>query len=113
MTRPRCSGASSLPPGVSLPVPEPLPQPMERGTRALAGARPPTEADLPLTRIADAGLRCMVVSGGHHDGYEAICDAITAQTKARRETIPGAGHLVQDTGDPFNRRLEEFLLESQ
>jgi len=96
--------------GVPLPVPKPLPEPLERGARALRGARSPTEADLPLSAIAKAGLRCLVVSGGHHEGYEAICDAIAEKTRAQRAVIPGAAHLVQDTGEPFNSCLEGFLL---
>ena len=99
--------------GVPLPVPEPLPEQLERGTRALAGARSPTEAELPLATIAQAGLRCLVVSGGHHDGYEAVCDAVAEKTNAQRAVIPGAAHLVQETGEPFNRRFEEFLLKSE
>ena len=97
--------------GVPLPVPEPLPEPLERGTRALVGARSPTEAELPLAAIAESGLPCLVVSGGHHQGYETVCDAIAENINAERAVIPGAAHLIQDTGDPFNRRLEEFLLK--
>ncbi len=59
--------------GAEVPVPTPLPEPLERGARALASARSPT---------------------------------------AQRAVIEGAGHLVPNTGDPFNRGLEEFLLES-
>jgi pimeloyl-ACP methyl ester carboxylesterase len=98
--------------GVQLPVPEPLPEPLERGARALAGARPPTEAELPLAALAASGIPCLVISGGHHEGYEAVCDVIARETDAQRAVIPGAAHLVPDTGDPFNRRLEAFLLES-
>jgi pimeloyl-ACP methyl ester carboxylesterase len=98
--------------GVPLPVPDPLPEPLERGTRALIGARPPTEAELPLTELAGSGVPCLVVSGGHHDGYEAVCDVIARETNAERAVITGAHHLVPDTGDPFNRRLEAFLREA-
>jgi pimeloyl-ACP methyl ester carboxylesterase len=98
--------------GVHQPVPEPLPETLERGARALAGARPPAEAELPLAALAASGLPCLVMSGGHHEGYEAVCDVIAAETGAQRAVIPGAAHLVPDTGDPFNTRLEEFLLES-
>jgi pimeloyl-ACP methyl ester carboxylesterase len=98
--------------GVPLAVPEPLPEQLERGTAALVGARPPTEAELPLAAIAEAGLRCLVVSGGHHEGYETVCDVIAAETNAQRAVIPGAAHLVQDTGEPFNSCLEQFLLKS-
>lgn len=98
--------------GVHLPVPDPLPEPLERGTRALIGARPPTEADLPLTELAESELPCLVVSGGHHEGHEAICDVIANETNAERAVITGGAHLVPDTGDPFNQRLECFLRES-
>ncbi len=99
--------------GVPLPVPDPLPEPLERGARALVGARSPTEADLPMSAIAEAGIRCLVITGGHHDAYEHVCDVIAEQTNAQRTVIPGAAHLVQDTGEPFNRRLEKFLLDSE
>jgi pimeloyl-ACP methyl ester carboxylesterase len=98
---------------VPLPVPDPLPVPLIRGARALVGARSPTAADLPLAAIADAGIPCMVVSGGHHEVYEAICDVIAASTNAKRAVIPGAAHLVPDTGEAFNRELEDFLLVSE
>jgi pimeloyl-ACP methyl ester carboxylesterase len=99
--------------GVNTPVPQPLPEPLERGARALAGARPATEAELPLGALAAAGLPSLVISGGHHEGYEAVCDAIAEQTDAQRAVIRGAGHLVPETGDPFNRQLEEFLIENE
>jgi pimeloyl-ACP methyl ester carboxylesterase len=95
--------------GVDLPVPEPLPEPVERGTRALIDARPPSEAELPLEELAGTGIPCLVVSGGHRERNEIVCDVIANQIGAQRAIIPGAAHLVPDTGDPFNRRLEEFL----
>lgn len=98
--------------GVRMPVPDPLPEPLERGARALAGARPPTEAELPLDELRAAGFPWLVVSGGHHRGYDAVCDAIAREVNAERAVIPGAAHLVPDTGEPFNRRFEEFLTAS-
>jgi pimeloyl-ACP methyl ester carboxylesterase len=98
--------------GVEAPIPDPLPEPLERGARALATARPPTEAELPLAALAESGIPMLVISGGHHEGYEAVCDVIAAETTAQRAVFQGAGHLVPETGDPFNRRLEEFLVES-
>jgi pimeloyl-ACP methyl ester carboxylesterase len=95
--------------GVLLAVPNPLPEPLERGARAYAGSRSPAEAELPLAALATSGIPCLVVSGGHHQALEAICDVIAYETNAQRAIIPGAGHLVQDTGDPFNRRLEAFM----
>lgn len=43
---------------------------------------------------------CLVISGGHHDGYEIVCDVIARETKAQRAVIPGAAHLVPETGTP-------------
>lgn len=95
--------------GVELPVPDPMPEPVERGTRALVGARPPSEAELPLEELAASGIPFLVVSGGHRVRNEIVCDLIAEEIDAQRAIIPGAGHLVPETGDPFNRRLEEFL----
>jgi pimeloyl-ACP methyl ester carboxylesterase len=96
--------------GVPAAVPDALPEPLVRGARALVGARSPTEAQLPLAAIADAEVSCLVISGGHHEAYEAVCDRIALRTNADRAIIPGAGHLVPDTGRPFNTRLEAFWL---
>jgi pimeloyl-ACP methyl ester carboxylesterase len=98
--------------GVQLPVLEPLPEAIERGTRALVGIRPPSEAELPLDALAASGFPCLVISGGHRERNELVCDVIAEETKAQRAVIPGAAHLVPDTGDPFNRRLEHFLVGS-
>jgi hypothetical protein len=55
----------------------------------------------------------MVVSGGHSPAFEAVCDAIAAATGARREVLAGARHSVQQTGEPFNALLEDFLRHAQ
>jgi pimeloyl-ACP methyl ester carboxylesterase len=95
--------------GIELPVPEPLPEPVERGTRALIGARPPSDARLPLEELAGTSIPFLVISGGHRERNEVVCDVIADEIGAERAIIPGAGHLVPNTGDPFNQRLEEFL----
>ena len=98
--------------GVAAPIPEPLPEPLERGARALAGARPPSEAALPLAELAGSAIPMLAVTGGHSEFYETICDAIAAATGAHRAVIPGQAHLVQDTGEPFNALLEAFWGEA-
>jgi pimeloyl-ACP methyl ester carboxylesterase len=95
---------------IDLPVPDPLPAPIEQGARALAGAREPGEAVVPLDELAGTGIPLLAVSGDHYYCYEAICDEIARVTGGERAVIPGAGHLVQDVGAPFNETLEEFLL---
>lgn len=95
--------------GVPFEVPSPLPEPLAKGAVALAGARDPGEAELPLAKLRDAPHRSLVISGGHMDAFETICDRIAEGLRAEREVITGMAHLVPNTGGPFNQRLERFL----
>lgn len=96
--------------GIHLPVDEPLPPVLEQGVRQLAGARPPDEATPPLDVVRAAPFPVLVVSGGHLRANEIICDTIAERTGAQRAVCPGAGHLVPDTGEPFNKILEQHLM---
>jgi pimeloyl-ACP methyl ester carboxylesterase len=95
--------------GVSIDLTDP-PRVLLDGMRQLLGARPPDEAEPPLDRLRAAGLRTLVVSGGHSAANEMICDVIARETAGARAVCPGAGHLVPDTGEPFNRLLEQHFL---
>ncbi len=99
--------------GVPLPVPDPVPGTLGRGARALIGMRPPGDADLPLDLLASADFPMLAVTGGHRPEYEIIADEIAARSGARRAVVPGMGHLVPDTGKPFNMRLESFFNHGQ
>jgi pimeloyl-ACP methyl ester carboxylesterase len=94
--------------GVPVPVPDPLPEPLERGARALANARAPGEAELPLAELAAEPFPILTLSGGHSPEFEAVCDAIARETGAQREVMEGMRHLVPSLGEPFNTRLERF-----
>ena len=94
--------------GVPLTTPDPFPDWLKRGAEAIDLGITPTRAQLPLAELRDLGLPMMVVSGAHHPCHEAICDAIADATGARRERIPGFGHLVPAAGERFNTLLEEF-----
>ena len=98
---------------IDLPLPDPLPAPLEQGARALVGLRHPGEAQLRLEELAGAGFPSLVVTGGHNHAFEAVADAIAPALDAERAVIPGAGHLVPSTGEPFNARLEHFLRSSE
>ena len=87
-------------------VPEPILEMLEGNVPLVRGHRPIWEADPPLEDLASHGLPVLVVSGGHHAAFEAVCDAITRELSARREVIPGAGHQIAVLGD----RLNEVLL---
>ncbi|HEY4457113.1 MAG TPA: alpha/beta fold hydrolase [Pseudonocardiaceae bacterium] len=95
--------------GVFQDVTEPVPDVLVRGITQLADTRPPDEARPPLAELAAAPFPIMVVSGGHSEANEIICDTVAEATGARREVLPGAGHLVPDLGAPFNNLLSEFI----
>jgi pimeloyl-ACP methyl ester carboxylesterase len=78
---------------------------------ASRGGRSPSEADPDLDAIARAGIPVMVVSGGHHDGIEMLCDGLAFRLNARREIVRGAGHAVP-RAPGFNDLLEDFLLSA-
>jgi len=67
---------------------------IQQAIDAARGGRSPSEADPDLDAIAGAGVPVMVVSGGHHDGIELICDGLAARLNGRREIVPGAAHAV-------------------
>ena len=67
--------------------------------------RPPWPSDLPLAELSRLSFPKLVVSGGHHAGFDAICDDLAGQIQASRIVIAGAGHEVQFTGRPLNDAL--------
>jgi pimeloyl-ACP methyl ester carboxylesterase len=95
--------------GSNVSLSDPLTPELERGARLLMVERPPWEADIPLDALAAAPFPKLVVSGGHHAAFDAVCDILERRLGAERAVIPGAGHSVQRTGAPFNERLEAFL----
>jgi pimeloyl-ACP methyl ester carboxylesterase len=84
---------------------------LQSAIRAARGGRSPSEADPDLEAITAAGIPVLVVSGGHHEGIEALCDALADRLDGRREILPGAGHAVP-RAPGFNDVLEDFLRES-
>ncbi len=67
------------------------------------------EAEIPLDVLRRTSFPKLVVSGGHHPAFEAVCEVLYRELKTERATIRGAGHSVQRTGVPFNERLDAFL----
>jgi pimeloyl-ACP methyl ester carboxylesterase len=66
--------------------------------------RPPWEAVVPA-ELASTSFPKLVVSGGHHAGFEAICDDLAARIGASRLVVSGAGHEIQFTGPALNEVL--------
>ena len=71
----------------------------------LRGARPPWEVQPPLSELAKAPFPKLVVSGGHHAGFDAMCDDLARQIGASRAVVTGAGHEIQFTGSSINQVL--------
>lgn len=94
-------------------LPDPLPPTLQRAAELLLVARGPWEAEIPLGDLACARFPKLVVSGGHHSAFEAVCDVLEERLGAERAVIPGAGHGIQRIGTPFNERLEAFLRRAE
>jgi hypothetical protein len=81
---------------------------IQQAIDAARGGRSPSEADPDLDAIVRARVPVMVVSGGHHEGIELICDGVTERLNAHREIVSGASHAVP-RAPGFNEVLEDFL----
>jgi pimeloyl-ACP methyl ester carboxylesterase len=88
--------------------PSPLPPDVERGARILMAERGPWEAEIPLEQLRVLALPTLVVSGGHHAAFDAICDSLERELRAERVVVRGAGHSAQ-RAPGFNEALVAFL----
>ncbi len=95
--------------GSAYGTPEDLPPELMHGVELLKRERPSWEAGIPLETLVSAGFPVLVVSGGHSEAFEAVCDALAEALSSEREVIPGRGHTVPSTGAPYNERLEAFM----
>jgi pimeloyl-ACP methyl ester carboxylesterase len=96
------------PTGGTVP-PEGFSPELMQGARTLAVERVPWEADVPLVRLREASFPKLVVSGGHADAFEIVCDTLQRELQAERATLVGAQHSVASLGQPFNALLAEFV----
>ncbi len=94
--------------GSDFDPPVPLPPQLLQGARVLVGERGPWEAEIPLEALAARRLPTLVVSGGHHPAFEAICDRLEEALDAERVVLPGFGHNAQ-LHPEFNRALLDFV----
>jgi pimeloyl-ACP methyl ester carboxylesterase len=88
--------------------PSPLTPELEQGARTLIGERSPSEAEIPLVTLAAVPFPKLVVSGGHHPAFDAICDVLERELHAERVVLTGHGHSVQRHPD-FNAALADFV----
>ncbi|MFN0091544.1 MAG: alpha/beta fold hydrolase [Acidimicrobiales bacterium] len=60
------------------------------------------DAALPLEELHDAPFPKLVVSGGHHPGFEAMSVDLARRIGAQHLVVAGAGHEIQFTGQALN-----------
>ena len=94
--------------GVTRETPEQLDETLQHGARLLMSERPPWEADPDWKRLRDAPFPKLVLSGGHSEVFEAVCDAVAVQLGAKRATLAGRGHTIP-AAPGYNELLETFL----
>ena len=90
-------------------LPDPLPPEMEQGARALMVERGPWEARPPMDALRAAPYPKLVISGGWHPAFDAVCDVLVDRLGAGRAVVAGMGHNPQSLGDPFTNVLLAFL----
>src|SRR6266540_3949920 len=93
--------------GSAITLPDPLPPALEQGGRAAMVERPPAEAVIPFDELAAAPFPKLVVSGGHHPAFDAVCDVLEARLGAERAVLPGAGLQRRARGLHRTRRMIE------
>lgn len=86
-------------------IPDPMPEGLRKAAVALFTGAAPWDVPTPVRQLAEASYPVVVVSGGHSDMFEAICDELADRVGAQRAIISGAGHAAQFTGEPFNALL--------
>ena len=67
--------------------------------------RSPAEAVIPYELLQDVPV--LVVSGGWHPAFDAVCTVLADRLGAELATFPGAGHGAQHAPG-FNERLLSF-----
>jgi len=94
--------------GSAIVLPDPLPPALEQGGRAAMVERSPAEAVIPFDELAAAPFPKLVVSGGHHPAFDAVCDVLEARLGAERAVLPGAGHSLP-RAPGYNDVLVDFI----
>ena len=84
-----------------------------QGARTLMVERYPWLAEIPLDELAAMPFPKLVVSGGHSEAFDAVCDVLQQRLSAQRAVLPGAGHSVQRLGEPFNELLAAFVEQAE
>jgi pimeloyl-ACP methyl ester carboxylesterase len=95
--------------GIAGEVPDPLASPYDTTVPMVRRHRHAWDGELPLDGVGAAGLPTLVITSGEQPAFDAVADHLAAVLDARREYVPGAGHLVPLAGEPLNVLLHEFF----
>ena len=98
--------------GVTRETPDQLDGALLDGVRLLMRERPSWEAQPNWSALDRADFPKLVLSGGHSDVFEAVCDRTAALIGAERATVSGRGHTIP-AADGYNAVLEEFLVRAE
>jgi pimeloyl-ACP methyl ester carboxylesterase len=90
-----------------------------RGVRSSMTERMPWEAEIPLDRLAAAGVPVLVTRGAWDEvepsarnlagaAFAAVCAVLVERLNAEEAVFPGAAHQPQLLGERFNDRVEAF-----
>jgi pimeloyl-ACP methyl ester carboxylesterase len=85
--------------------PAPLAGGEQQAVVAMMREQPPWEADIDLERIDQAPFPKLVLSGGWHPAFSAVCDVLEAGLHARRVDVARAGHTLEGPGASSPRVL--------
>jgi pimeloyl-ACP methyl ester carboxylesterase len=94
--------------GSAIQLPDPLPPALEQGARAALSERSSAEAVIPFDELAAAPFPKLVISGGHHAAFDAVCDVLEERLGAERAVLPGAGHSLP-RAPGYNDVLADFI----
>jgi pimeloyl-ACP methyl ester carboxylesterase len=83
---------------------------LRRGVDMVMRERPPWESDPPLDALAAAPFPKLVMSGGHSDAFEAVCDTIAERIGGERTVVAGRKHSIPGATS-YNATLEAFLAQ--
>jgi pimeloyl-ACP methyl ester carboxylesterase len=98
--------------GATRDTPAQLDEAQLEGARLLMRERPPWEADPDWDALRRAPFGKLVLSGGHSEVFEAVCDAAAERLGAERATIAGRGHTIP-AASGYNGALESFLARGE
>jgi pimeloyl-ACP methyl ester carboxylesterase len=94
--------------GGKIRLPAVLPPELEQGVQALTVERPPWDARFALDALAAATFPKLVVSGGHSQPLDAVCDVLEQRLGAERAVLAVGSHNIPEA-DGFNDVLASFL----